>query len=185
MLSGCWRINTLFGFTLPRPTDALMAAKAQPKKTTKIVWRSCLKCSTRLSELCYDTHTLCEACRGKVCDLNSFCEECESWTPEFRKLHLRNKRTLFLKRVSKKNKKEGIAKAKCPPPPQVDDAASTASQESVVSPPVVLLPLDQQLVDANLSLEDLQKFQHVDNVVELQFQPVSSPPPPTSRHCFC
>ena len=63
-------------------------------------------------------------------------------------------------------------------PPQVDDAASTASQESVVSPPVVLLPLDQQLVDANLSLEDLQKFQHVDNVVELQFQPVSSPPPP-------
>ena len=106
--------------------------------------------------------------------------------PEFRKLHLRNKHTLFLKRVSKKNKKEGIAKAKRPPPPppQVDDAASTASQESVVSPPVVLLPLDQQLVDANLSLEDLQKFQHVDNVVEVQFQPISSPPPP-SRHYFC
>ena len=153
-----------------------MSAKAQPKMTTKIVWRSCLKCTTRLSELCYDTHTLCEACRGKVCDLNSFCEECQSWTPEFRKVYLRNKRSLFLKRVSKKNKKEGIAKAKRQP--QVDDAASTASQESVVSPPVVILPLDQQLVDANLSLEDLQKFQHVDNVVELQFQPVSSPPHP-------
>ena len=107
--------------------------------------------------------------------MNSFCEECQSWTPEFRKVYLRNKRSLFLKRVSKKNKKEGIAKAKRQP--QVDDAASTASQESVVSPPVVILPLDQQLVDANLSLEDLQKFQHVDNVVELQFQPVSSPPP--------
>ena len=165
MLSGCWRINTLLGFALPRPTDALMAAKDQPGKTTKIVWRSCLKCSTRLSELCYDTHTLCETCRNKVCDLNSFCEECESWTPEFHKLYLRNKRTLFVKRVSKKNKKEGISKAKRPP--QVDDAASTASQESVVSPPVVLLPLDQQLVDANLSLEDLQKFQHVDNVVQV------------------
>ena len=47
-----------------------------------------------------------------------------------------------------------------------------------MSPPVVLLPLDQQLVDANLSLEHLQKFQHVNNVVEVQFQPVSSPPPP-------
>ena len=46
-----------------------------------------------------------------------------------------------------------------------------------MSPPVVILPLDQQLVDANLSLEDLQNFQHVDNVVELQFQPFSSPPP--------
>ena len=72
-----------------------MAAKDQPGKTTKMVWRSCLKCSTRLSELCYDTHTLCETCRNKVCDLNSFCEECESWTPEFRKLYLRNKRMLF------------------------------------------------------------------------------------------
>ena len=59
----------------------------------------------------------------------------------------------------------------------MDDAASTASQESGVSPPVVLLPLDPQLVDANLSLEDLQNIQHVDNVVEVQFQPVSTPPP--------
>ena len=151
-----------------------MAANAPPKMTTKIVWRSCLKCTTRLSELCYDTYTLCEACRGKVCDLNSFCEECQSWTPEFRKVYLRNKRSLFLKCVSKKNKKEGIAKAKRQP--QVDDAASTASQESVVSP-VVILPLDQQLVDANLGLENIQEFQHVDNIVELQFQPVSSPPP--------
>ena len=109
--------------------------------------------------------------------MNSFCEECQSWTPEFRKVYLRNKRSLFLKSVSKKNK-EGISKAKRQL--QVDDAASTASQESVVSPPVVILPLDQQLVDANLSLEDLQKFQHVDNVVELQFQPVSSPPPPAT-----
>ena len=64
-----------------------MAAKAQPGKSTKVVWRTCLRCTTRLSELCYDTHTL--------CDLNSFCEECESWTPEFHKLYLRHKRTLF------------------------------------------------------------------------------------------
>ena len=149
-----------------------MAAKDQPGKSTKMVWRSCLKCPTRLSELCYDTHTLCETCRNKVCDFNSFCEECESWTPEFRKLYLRNKRTLYLKRVSKKNKSKS--------PPQVDDAASAASQESVVSPPVVLLPLDPQLVDANLSLEELQNIQHVDNVVEVQFQPVSTTPPPTT-----
>ena len=100
-------MNTLSGFTLPRPTHAKMAANAPPKMTTKVVWRSCLKCTTRLSELCYDTHTLCEACRGKVCDLNSFCEECQSWTPEFRKVYLRNKRSLFLKRVSKKKQEGG------------------------------------------------------------------------------
>ena len=150
-----------------------MAAKDQPGKSTKMVWRTCLKCSTRLSELCYDTHTLCETCRNKVCDLNSFCEECESWTPEFRKLYLRNKRTLYLKRVSKRN-----AKSKAKSPPEVDDNASTASKESRVSPPMVILPLDPQLVDSELNLAELGNIQTVDNIVEVQFQPVSTPPPP-------
>ena len=59
-----------------------------------------------------------------------------------------------MKRVSKKNKKEGRSKAKSPlqvddPPHQVDDAASTASQESHVTPPMVVLPLNQDLIDAN------------------------------------
>ena len=64
------------------------------------------------------------------------------------------------------------------PPHSVDDAASTASQESHVTPPVVMLPLNQDLIDANLTVEQLQSFQHVDNVVEVQLQPVSAPPPP-------
>ena len=150
-----------------------MAAKDQPGKSTKMVWRTCLKCSTRLSELCYDTHTLCETCRNKVCDLNSFCEECESWTPEFRKLYLRNRRTLYLKRVSKRN-----AKSKVKSPSEVDDNASTASKESRVSPPMVILPLDPQLVDSELNLAELGNIQTVDNIVEVQFQPVSTTPPP-------
>ena len=180
MLSGCWPIHTQFGFSLPSPAGAKMAATDQPKKPTKIVWRTCISCTTRLSELCYDTHTLCEAYRGKVCNSTSFCKECENWTADFRKLYLRHKRTLLLKRVSKKDKKGARAETKSPPqvddaPPQVDDAASTASQESHVSPPVVLLPTNQELMDANIGLEELQTFQHVDNVVELQLQPV--PPP--------
>ena len=105
MLSGCWPIHTQFGFSLPSPADAKMAATDQPKKSTKIVWRTCISCTTRLSELCYDTHTLCEACRGKVCNSTSFCKECENWTADFRKLYLRHKRTLLLKRVSKKDRK--------------------------------------------------------------------------------
>ena len=69
------------------------------------------------------------------------------------------------------------------PPHQVDDAASSASQESHVSPPVVILPLNQDLMDANIGLDELQQFQHVDNVVELQLQPVSPAPP--IHHGFC
>ena len=139
-------------------------------------------CSTRLSELCYDTHTKCEACRGQVCSSDSFCIECEGWSADFRKLYLRHKHSLFTKRVSKKNRKEGKSKSKSPradaPPSPSDDAASTASQESHVTSPVVFMPLNQDLINANLTVEQLQTFQHVDNVVEVQLQP--SPVPPQS-----
>ena len=102
-----------------------------------------------------------------------------------------------MKRVSKKNRKEGRSKDKSPlqvdvappqvddPPHSVDDAASTASQESRVTPPVVMLPLNQDLIDPNLTVEQLQTFQHVDNVVEVQLQPVSAPPPPPPIHHSC
>ena len=150
-----------------------MAAKGQPGKSTKMVWRTCLKCTTRLSELCYDTHTLCETCRGKVCDYNSFCEECDSWTKDFRKLYMRHQRTLYLKRVSK-----GNAKSKAKSPPGVDDDASTASRESRVSPPMVILPLDPHLVDTEMNLAELGNIQTVDSVVEVQYQPKS----PTPHH---
>ena len=67
-----------------------------------------------------------------------------------------------------------------PPPPSFDDAASTASQESHVTSPVVMMPLNQDLMAANLTVEQLQTFQHVDNVVEVQLQPCPAPPQSTT-----
>ena len=66
------------------------------------------------------------------------------------------------------------------PLPSFDDAASTASQESHVTSPVVMMPLNQDLIDANLTVEQLQTFQHVDNVVEVQLQPCPVPPQSTT-----
>ena len=150
-----------------------MATKGDSGKSTKLHWRTCLKCTTRLSELCHDTHTLCEKCRGQVCDYDSFCDECKSWTKDFCRMYMKHQRTLYLKRVSKEN-----AKAKTKSPPVVDDAASTASIESHVSLPVVILPLDPQSVDADDNLCNLGNIQNVDNVVEIQSQPEIPPPPP-------
>ena len=143
-------------------------------------------CTTRLSELCYDTHTKCEACRGKVCSADSFCDECESWSADFRKLYLKHRHSLYTKRVSKRNRKEGKSKGKSPradstpqgadAPPPSDDAASVASQESHVTSPVVYLPLSQDIINANLTVEQLQEFQQVDNIVEVQLE---NPPAPT------
>ena len=165
-----------------QPTNAVMAAKGQSGKSTKMVWRTCLKCTTRLSELCYDKHTLCETCRGKVCDFNSFCEECESWTQDFRTLYMRHQRELYLKRVSKENAKSK-AKSKAKSPPVADDDASAASQESQVSLPMVMLPLDPHLVDSEINLAELGNLQTVDSVIEIQSQP-KSPPPPSCRLGF-
>ena len=88
-------------------------------------------------------------------------------------MYMRHQRTLYLKRVSK-----GNAKFKAKSPPVVDDDASTASIESHVSLPVVMLPLDPQLVDAEVDLSNLGNLQTVDNVVEIQSQPESPLPPP-------
>ena len=63
-----------------------------------------------------------------------------------------------------------------PPPPPSDDAASVASQESHVTSPVVYLPLSQDIINANLTVEQLQEFQQVDNIVKVQLE---NPPAPT------
>ena len=101
----------------------------------------------------------------------------------FHKMYMRHQRTLYLKRVSK-----GNAKSKAKSPPVVDDDASTASIESHVSPPMVILPLDPHLVDAEMNLAELGNIQTVDSVVEIQYQPKSPPPPhptpPPRRRSF-
>ena len=46
--------------------------------------------------------------------------------------------------------------------------------------PVVMMPLNQDLMAANLTVQQLQTFQHVDNVVEVQLQPCPAPPQSTT-----
>ena len=68
-------------------------------------------------------------------------------------MYMRHQRKLYLKHVSKDN-----AKSKAKSPPVVDDDASIASGESHVSPPMVMLPLDPHLVDAEMNLAELGIF---------------------------
>ena len=162
-----------------------MAAMAESGRSSKVQVRTCLTCTNRLSDLCYDKHTLCEKCRNQVCGYNSFCDECRSWSTDFRRMYVKHQRTLHQKRVSK-----GNAKAKAKSPPMADDSASNVSIESHVSVPVVILPLDSQSVNID---DDLGNIQNIDNIVEIQqpqrrgvcvcvcvvvFPPPPPPPPP-------
>ena len=90
-------------------------------------------------------------------------------------MYMRHQRKLYLKRVSK-----GNAKSKAKSPAVVDDDASITLMESHVSLPVVMLPLDPQLVDAEVNLAELGNLQTVDSVVEIQSRPKSPTPPPHS-----
>ena len=102
-------------------------------------------------------------------------------------MYLKHKKSLLTKRVSKQNRRAGKSKGKSPStntPPQradaptpSDDAASVASQESHVTPPVVYFPLNQDIINANITVEQLQQFQQVDNIVEVQLE---NPPAPTT-----
>ena len=46
-----------------------------------------------------------------------------------------------------------------------------------MTPPVVYLPLNQDIINANITVEQLQQFQQVDNIVEVQLE---NPPAPTT-----
>ena len=74
-----------------------MAAMAESGRPSKVQVRTCLKCTNRLSDLCYDKHTLCEKCRNQVCGYNSFCDECRSWSTDFRRMYVKHQRTLHQK----------------------------------------------------------------------------------------
>ena len=51
--------------------------------------------------------------------------------------------------------------------------------------PIIYMPLNQDLINANLTVEQIQEFQHVDNVVEVQLEPPPAPPQlPSSPPCL-
>ena len=46
-----------------------------------------------------------------------------------------------------------------------------------MTPPVVYFPLNQDIINANVAVEQLQQFQQVDSIVEVRLE---GPPAPTA-----
>ena len=84
----------------------------------------CSACPTRLPSLSFDTHMVCHNCRGQVCDLNSFCDECRDWSDSFRNIHVSHMRSLETKRRYKQKKKALLASSPAPSEPSVIDTDS-------------------------------------------------------------
>ena len=52
----------------------------------------------------FDNHTLCITCRGQVCDLEIFCDECRDWPLSKRKVFVNYNRGLKTRHEYKKRK---------------------------------------------------------------------------------
>ena len=86
--------------------------------------RVCSACPTRLPSLSFDAHMVCHNCRGQVCDLNSFCDECRDWSDSFRNIYVSHMRSLETKRRYKQKKKASLASSPAPSEQSVIDTDS-------------------------------------------------------------
>ena len=94
-----------------------MAAAASDKRK----YRVCASCTSRMSPLAFDAHTLCIGCRHQVCDLSVFCDECRNWTDTYRAAFVQYNRTLKAKRDSKSRRKARLGAAQSPSDQSVYD----------------------------------------------------------------
>ena len=67
---------------------------------------------------------VCHNCRGQVCDLNSFCDECRDWSDSFRNIYVGHMRSLEAKRRYKQKKKASLASSPAPSEQSVIDTDS-------------------------------------------------------------
>ena len=80
--------------------------------------RKCIVCPRRMSKKTADRHTLCVACRGSDCDLESRCEECIAWPEEEVRSYTKYRKSL-------KSKEPSESKPSAPPPPPADAVPSS------------------------------------------------------------
>ena len=80
----------------PEPQSPKMAATAKRR------YRKCTNCTSRMSSITYDNHTLCTKCRKQVCDITLVCEECRDWPLSQRQVFVYYNNSLRLKRESKR-----------------------------------------------------------------------------------
>ena len=109
-------------YVFHRFTDRRLYTAAVIAVSTAV--RVCSACPTRLPSLSFDAHMVFHNCRGQVCDLNSFCDECCDWSDSFRNIYVSHMRSLEVKRRYKQKKKASLASSPVPSEQSVIDTDS-------------------------------------------------------------
>ena len=105
------------GFKAPSAPPPAPLSSNSSSETPLDVHRNCIACPRRMSKKTADRHTLCVACRGFDCDVDTRCKECLEWPEEEVRLYAKY-------RKSRKSKTSIKPKSAAPPPPPADSMHS-------------------------------------------------------------
>ena len=105
------------GFKAPSTPPLAPPSSDSSNKTHLDVRRNCIACPRRMSKKTADRHTLCVACRGFDCNIDTRCEECLEWPEEEVRLYAKYRKYL-------KSKASIKPKSAAPPPPPADSMHS-------------------------------------------------------------
>ena len=150
------------GFTAPAgsaPPSSDSSADPPPESRSK-----CVSCPRRMSAKTADLHTICVACRGFDCFIDTRCEECIDWPEEDVRVYAKMRKSLKSKRRDKS--------AASPPPPPAESVPS--------SQPDAIVIMQTRVASLNALVNSLSEsfFARMD---ALQVSLVSSLPQSSSR----
>ena len=161
------------GVNLDEPGFTAPAGSAPPSSDSSVdpppdSRSNCVSCPRRMSAKTADRHTICVACRGFDCSIDTRCEECIDWPEEDVRLYAKMLKSLKSKGSTKRRDKPA---ASTPPPP----AESIPS-----SKPDAIANMQTQVDSLNTLVNSLSEsfFARMD---ALQASLVSSLPQSSSR----
>ena len=154
------------GFTAPAgsaPPSSDSSFDPPPDSRSK-----CVACPRTMSAKMADRHTICVACQGFDCTIETCCEECVDWPEEDVRLYAKMRKSLKSKGSSKRRDKPTAS----PPPPPAESMPS--------SQPNAIAQMQTQVDSLNTLVNSLSEsfFARMD---ALQASLVSSIPPSSSR----
>ena len=131
------------GFTAPAVSTALPSLDSSVDNPPE-GRRKCVACPRRMSAKTADRHTICIACRGFDCTLESRCEECIQWPEEEVRLYAKLRKSLKSKGSTKHRNKPSAS-----PPPSADSVPS--------SQPTAIAQMQTQVDSLNILVNTLSE----------------------------
>ena len=121
--------------------------------------RNCSTCKTRMSNLMHDSHLMCINCRGRDCNLDNRCVECEGWSEEAVLKYFKYRKSLDSKSKSEKDKISA----------STDQASLPSSRDSNVSQASELISMQLGEFSSSFTATMQASFDNIKTFIDDRF----------------